>query len=349
MVFTPSSWWVDSVVDIAATRMDASNIAGFVFVAFSNNFGSSVVVKLDAATMAEVARYTEPTGTTFVTHALVEKHNNTHLLVVLDISPPQVVKIDIATMAEVSRWTPVAGSSAVSLSSDSDAEFYVGCSGATGDVVKVDLATMAEISRWVGGIDNILNLISDNLYVYAALDCVPMQIKKIRKSDMTVVLTWTGNAGDKGPDRLLLDGSGNLYTCTEDWPNDTMVIKINTATMAEVTRWNSVAGDGPAVDMAIDTGLCVLLVMCQLADGGKGTVVKLNTTTMLETDRWVPTDPLQYKIGSGCYNVPSAIFYTVSEPSFFGGTDPPQVAKWNLASASIPFAHKAYSLSRRSL
>ena len=239
------------------------------------------VVKINAATMTEVARWVPaPADLPFYITCLTCAGGYIYAGLNTSSSQDRVVKIDAATMTKVSEWTGAAGKTisrrwprAAGMSTPESTHQPAGSSRLTRRPWPLSWNGRERPPRatsrrcyWSGP------------YIYVGLNRSPGEVVQVRTDTMATVAHWVGGAGETYVVALTWDGA-YVYAGLEVAPGQ--VIQIDPAAMTEHAKWTGAAGENDAMGLAWD-GTYVYAGLST----SPGQVVKINPATMAKVSKW---------------------------------------------------------------
>lgn len=212
--------------------------------------------------------------------------DDTFIYAGLWITPAKVIKIDPATMTTVGVWTGAVGENKCSVVACQGGFVYASVAQVfpqPDKIIKINPATMTTVATWTAA--RLTGaLISDETFLYCAVNTIPTTVEKVDPVTMATVGTWTGVMWDVVGG--LAYGDGNLFICLTRgaFPGNIInLLKVDPATMLTVATWTSTQPAEKTIESFLyDAGFVYI---------GEGNLVeqveKVNTATMAFAGIWL--------------------------------------------------------------
>ncbi|MFH1423815.1 MAG: DUF4838 domain-containing protein [Candidatus Nealsonbacteria bacterium] len=265
------------------------------------------VFKVNAATLEQVGTWTAPPGQNRAIN-IVGSGNYVYIGIHGDASSsiiPTYFKINTQTMLDEAKYTGLTGQM-YGRNIAMDENYIYGLSEYAGagvwNIDKLNIADMSSAGGWRGNGEDFVGLAVDDTYVYALIkfarivDPEPFKLYIIKKSDMSLVHTYTGASDQKIGRTVFVDGDNIFVTLGNTNLDGTVVkiIKIAKSTWTQVgIPYEGEADEINAAQTASDGNF-----LYSTLGVSPGKIIKVDYATMKKVGAYIAPSVL-FSLGAG--------------------------------------------------
>ena len=262
-----------------------TNDGTFLYATYLNAALTASLVKINPATMLEVANFQSGLGA----NSFGTFYDGTFVYFATDTTPGTVFQVNPATMLPVKTFTGAVGEDIAQALTGDGVSIYVGLAGAAGHTVQVNPATMLAVATYNPGVNGSRALVTlaGNLYDGISPNGASpgvATVAKVATATMLESLRFNGRTFKEecATGFCLLEAGGFLYVGTGAFSGDhDFVVKVDPATMLTVARWSGAPGEQAVLGLAYDGTFLYASLGTSPA-----IVIKINPATMTTVAEW---------------------------------------------------------------